>query len=84
VAIQFGLKMKIKTNPVSLGLKNEKLESVGGTFLISREPRVAKATTFICQKRNFPANLVAIASRQNRRSAGRARPPGDASRAGRV
>ena len=61
--------MKIKTNPVSLGLKNEKLESVSGTFLIFREPRVTKATTFICQKRKLRRNYVAIGTRQNLRSA---------------
>ena len=61
--------IKIKTHPVSLGWKNEKLESVGGTFLIFREPRVAKATTFICQKRNLTSILVAIAIRKILRSA---------------
>jgi hypothetical protein len=68
MAIQFGLKLKIKTNPVSLGLKNEKLESVSGTFLIFREPRVTKATTFICQKRKSRRNYVAIGTRQNLQS----------------
>jgi hypothetical protein len=37
-------------------------------LIIFREPRVTKATTFICQKRNFPPILVAIGTRQNLRS----------------